>query len=326
MRENGPISALVRVNQSNPIVPTSGRLSLADIHQAIPQGGATVMGDQIAGLTRDYNLPGVSRFTSPENSAADYADVAPEVYHRLAAYQVPPYVPILGLYEVVSADYNVLGAYELLRGGLAAVEALGRNEQNSYIGFTDATAGTIRFAGFSSPNLIAGFQVDWGIPVLSAQPLEIGIQTFYWKDAFGWGSVDRNLVLRVNDINGSTFGGKFQILFAHRQTTATSCGLNDPYAGGMQMAIFQPAVVPVSQTPGTAAPDRFPPLYINSTLSDATPSILLSVPPPIASAFSARVRLLTAASPQVALTRDRLCLNGASQYLMRNGGMSQNVP
>jgi len=326
MRNRDASSALVRVNQNRLPSPRTGRAALADMRELVAEGGASVNTEQMAGLDRDWLVPGMSRWTSPELSAADYSEVDPSIYHELAAYQVPPFVPLLGVYEIVRADYNIVGSYEHLRAGLSVVEALGRNEQASYSGYKNTTAGTISFQGFSAPNIIAGFQIDWGVPELYAQPLEIGIDTYYFKDAFGWGTVDRSLTLRVNDLRGGASGGKFQVLFSHRQTTAQTCGVGTAgvYAGGMQMAIFQPAVVPCSLVMGTGDPERFPPLYISDGDADSLPRITLTVPTSLITNFDARCRLLTAASPQVALLRDRLVLNGASSRWPSSGGQAPN--
>lgn len=273
-------------------------------------GGSAIIEEQIAGLVEEQLVPGLTRWANAEDSAADYANVDPADYHRLAARQVPPIIPLSGEYVVVQADYNLIANYELARSGLGAVEALGRNDQNVYNGTVVANAGTHTFTGFSDPNLIAALQVDWGVALLAAAPFDLGIQTSYFRNGMGWASVDRNVTVRVGSVVGGQFGGSFQIPFAQRMTSAQTCGYTAPaVAGGMQKAIYQPARIPL-QLP-VEFYDRIPPVGVASDELDAVPFLLLTMPPTIAASWSARCRVVSAGSPQLANFRDRLRLNGA---------------
>lgn len=304
---NSPVTALVKRNEgSDPM----SRRGMADMQRAIAAGGAMVFDEEIAGLTQERLVPGVTRLGTVEDSAADYATVAPELYHKLAAMQLPAIIPVLGEYALVQSDFNLFANYELARAGFGVVEAVGRNDQTNYTPTISAADGLVLWENFSDPNLVAGFQIDWGVTLLNAAPFDMEIITQYWKDYAGWASVDRRLTVRASVAEGGMFGGTFQILFAQRLTTAQTCGYTGTSVapGGMQKAIFQPGTIPCA-IPG-AFYTRLPPHFIESTLADATPTIQLNIPANIASAFSARLRLLTAGSPALAMCRDRLHLNG----------------
>jgi hypothetical protein len=270
----------------------------------------------------NFMMPGVGRIQYPEDANADSVIIDPAVLHQMGIYQVPAVIPVDGDFTIFAADYNMMANYQYVKDAMAVVGAAGRNDQQDY-NFVAAsnvfTAGGINVGvqAFSSPNLITGFQIEWGLSILSWAPFTMTLQTHNFKGQH-YQPVDRRVVMRFESAKSGN-GGIFQCLFGQRLTYSDSCGCGGygvysgtgaaySATGGMNKAIVQNAVVP-GQYQSTLGGGIFIPPY-NVVQGEDLPFITLTVPAALASGFSATCHLLTAGSPYMASAREALFLDG----------------
>lgn len=257
----------------------TGMFSMVRTADAVPartydQQGSGAL-EQRVGAPR-FGLPW-PRVISPEDSNADFAKWDADAWNGIADGQLPPIIPISGDYTLLRADYNVLANNQYLRAAADVIGAIGRNDQTDYA-LTTSGGGIFTASSFSSPNLILGFQVEWGLPALNAPMFNMTITTtgFYAEENAGH-SVDRSVTLRIDGNQMS--GGILACVFAARQTSS------NPYAsavGGMNKAIVTPA----------------------RCQSATSPTVIVTVQSNVATNFSGQVHLLSAASPYLASVRD----------------------
>jgi len=269
--------------------------------------------EQQVGQTQ-FSIPNVGRIQSPEDANADAVIFTPEQFQKIGIYQVPPAIMLDGRMTLLAADYNVMANYQYVRAAADVVGAEGRNDQTDYEFLETATAGLF-ISGhgnavtniFSPPNLLLGFQIEWGLSTLQFAPFVMRVHTLDFKGR-SYQSVDRDVKFRVESNGGS--GGVLQFLFGQRMTTAQTCGYGAaPYytaAGGMNKAIVQPAVLPVIND-GADLEYRIVPFEAASV---EQPRIFITVPANLADNFTAVCHLLTAGSPFLAATREALFLDG----------------
>lgn len=274
-------------------------------------------------------IPNLGRIQSPEDSNADGAWADPVELVRNMIVMAPTIIPIDGAIAVFTSDYNTLSNYEYIRRGADDVGAEGRNDQKDYPFIAAGATGnfaagsypdTPGMTPFSSPNLILGVQVEWGLSILDFAPFTMTVKTVNFKGRC-YQPVDRKVTLRFENARSGT-GGIFQLLFAQRLSYNDSCGCGgygaygaaSAYAatGGMQKAIVQPAVVPGQYgDEADAGLVVLPPFSVGSP--NDLPYVQLTIPANLASAFTATCHLLSAASPYLAGMRERLQLDGAPQ-------------
>lgn len=231
---------------------------------------------------RDRLRTSMTRRSAPEIANADRVNIPPEQWFETADLDIDSVVQIDGTYIVVQADYNVLANLQYLRDAAAYLGAVGRNDQSSYV--MTGQSGTWTYQGFSSPNALLGFQVEWGLAPINGAAFNMAVTTSYFNGANGQ-SVNRNFTLRVNPFDSS--GGIFQFLFANR-TQGVSPGYHYDGLGGMNVAIIQPAVL------GS---------YDESV--DNAPLVEIAAPSSLANFLSFNLRPITAASPALAALRER---------------------
>jgi len=268
---------------------------------------------------KDFFIPGVSRLQFPEDANADSVLMSPELLHASPILQIPPVIPVDGEFTVLSADYNMLANYQYVKDAAAVLGAAGRNDQSDYPTVAAGgvfTAGAASTSHFSPPNLIIGFQIMWGLSILSWAPFAMKVATQGFRGQH-YQPLNRNFTLRMDSAKSGN-GGIFQVLFAQRLTYQESCGCggyaaNAPEGasylalGGMNKAIVQNAVIPGSygvEDTESAGTLMFPPYSQPSSFGP--PTIVITVPAALAAGFTATVQLITAGSPYLASMREAL--------------------
>lgn len=282
----------------------------------------------------NFVIPGMGRWQAPEDANADASYMDPLTVHQMGIVQVPPIIPVKGNFTLFSVDYNTLANYKYVKSALNVLGAAGRNDQSDYELLLTANATGLFQAGgaanisglrpFSSPNLVIGFQVEWGLNILNYAPFSMTLRTFNFRGQH-YQQVDRRVVVRfdssqgADDSGSSSNGGVFQVLFGQRLTYNDSCGCGGYWstqpaatyqaAGGMNKAIVQNAVIPGQYGPAIADGAAFMPPYsvINP---DDLPYIQIQIPPNLEDGFAATIHLITAASPFAASLREALFVDG----------------
>lgn len=239
--------------------------------------------EEVALGQEDRVRPFAGRRTTPEAANADLAFINPALWFRTAEIEVDSVIQISGEFTILRADYNVLTNLQYVRSAAEVMGAVGRNDQMTYI--MTGSGGIWNQQAFSSPNMIMGFQVEFGLPVLNAPAFNLQLTTTNFKGFMGQ-DVNRSFTLRVEPSRNA--GGMFQFLFANR-TSGTSEGYHYDGEGGMNVAVVQPAVLG----------------NYDATVVDA-PRIRVTVPSSLDSLISLNLRPITAASPVLASLRERL--------------------
>jgi len=293
--------------------PTSLNTSIVPVGMGSTQrySGQGATEEQRLGQAQ-FPTPQTGRLQAPEDANADMANWDPSQWMKTADWQVPSILQIEGTFTVLAADFNVLANYQYVRAAADDVGSEGRNDQTTYP-FQLTTAGTGIFqAGtaasriFSTPNLVLGFQVEWGVNVLNFQPFNMVIQTFNFIGR-SYQPLNRQITLRMGGSAGFKGGnsGIFQVLFGQRLTSSDTCGYTSTADSGMNKAIVQPAQIPallVTQVPGI------------SVASPADqPFIRLTVPVAVETGFGATLHLLSAASPYLGSMREGLYLDSSPE-------------
>lgn len=228
------------------------------------------------------------RLFSPEDSNSDLALVSPEDWFATAGGAVRGIIPIDGNVTISQSDYNVLSNLQYLRDAAALLGAVGRNDQSTYA-LSMAASGVGTFQQFSSPNMLLGLQIEWGLSMLNATSFYMTVATSNFEGQYGQ-DVNRQFTLRMTPQPGAaSASGIFQFLFANR-TSGTSAGYHYNGLGGMNRAVIQPAVLG----------------DIDDTVVNA-PLLTITVPAALYSYVTIAARPITAASPALANLRER-CL------------------
>jgi hypothetical protein len=197
-------------------------------------------------------------------------------------------IALAGRFTIFQQDFNTMANMGYFRTAAAVVDALGRNDQQSVAAALSAP-GSGKFVAetWSGPNTVLGFQIEWGLSLLNAQPFQMTIHADRW---FGNSlqPLDRKVELRFDqNMSGAGAGGILAFLFASRVTAGQSYGTYSA-AGGMNKAIVQPAVFPAQDGVVLA------------------PRVNVYIPIALESYFSATVHLYTAGSPFLAALREAL--------------------
>jgi len=260
-------------------------------------------------------IPDVGRIQAPEDANADMAlgsyVTNPGGWMSAALFQVPAVIEVEGEFTVFSTDFNVMANYQYVRAGADDVGAEGRNDQTTYQllpvggGSNVYLVGQTGYQPFSAPNLILGFQIEWGVNMLNYQPFTMEVQTFNFRGR-SFQPLDRHFTLRMGGAQGFKGGssGIFQALFAQRLTSSDSCGYVYTANSGMNKAIVQPAIIP-----NIGAPVGYMPGYAVVAAADM-PYIQVKIPIALVGFFGATVHLLSAASPYLAATREAIFMDG----------------
>lgn len=267
---------------------------------------------------RNFQIPNVGRIQTPEDANADMAEGAfvsnPGGWMESALDQCPAVIAVEGDFTVLTADFNVMANFQYVRAAADLIGAEGRNDQNTYQFLNTLgvfTAGSPAAGAFSQPNLILGFQIEWGVELLSFQPFTMEVQTFNFRGR-SYQPVNRHFTLRMGGASGAKGGnaGIFQFLFGQRLTSSDGCGYTYggafPLGGaGMNKAIVQPAHLGLfnNNNSGFALPPFTYEEYLDA------PSIRLTIPASLATAFGATVHMLSVASPFLAATREALFID-----------------
>lgn len=236
---------------------------------------------------RNWRQQAGGRIYAPEAANADIALTDPNEYFASADSSVTGVIALDGELEVVRMDYNSILNMQYIRDAAATIGALGRNDQASYALAAASPVGALTpfvFQAFSSPNLILGFEIQWGITLLNATAFNMDVDTYNFKGQ-NLQVVDRHFQVRTHPTKQA--GGTFQFLFANR-SSGSSPGYYYNGVGGMNLAIVQPAQLPAL-----------------SGLATDAPYLSISVPTALASNVTFYGRVISAASPALANLRER---------------------
>lgn len=210
------------------------------------------------------------------NIAAAIQDQSGDRYHRTEAQKLAPVADLTGAIEVVSMDYSCLGSVAQARLALQQVLATGSYNINSAArtasgtiqDYDDIKSNPIELASYTE-DIALGVQIDWSIALSSYAPFDADIEIF--AVGLHGQNVGRKMTLRFA---GNALGGRLFIPTAYRAATQ------------MDEAQVQPLLYKrAEEVEGT--PPFVGPRIAQITLQDSA----------ISTAFSARVRLLTAFTP-----------------------------
>lgn len=246
---------------------------------------------------------GYSRTIQPEALLGDYPPNAPQ-YVQDRARLIHPFVSWQGDVQIQVVDYNVVGPVGQARAALKTLFTLGRNDQIVYPMVADLAAPGEFVTGrgfqvgpplepqFSAENTVIGVIVDWGVSLLTWAPFSLRIRARNWYGIHGGQRLDRDITLYVDSKTSN--GSSIMIPFAQRLTGATvqpgdlvTPAITPSGLGAMSMAIVQPALLRYQSVDPASA-----------NYSEVRVGPLSGV---IAAAFGASVRLMTVATPGVAL-------------------------
>lgn len=245
------------------------------------------------------------RTSQPEDANADYGDGATlddlKQYFNNAASRIPALVTEDGVLKILNADYNVISNMEYFRQAASVIGALGTNDQKG-VDLADAgwesTLKTLAAGAIASPNFIIGLAFEWSMPKQYAQAFKMQIKTSGFKNFTG-SIVDRDVTIKLGTEAGHDVGGILYLVFAYRNTSASTPGYEYFGQGGMQSAIVSPAYIPPLGTASVPDVD-----WINSVTSN--PGVSVIVPAAVRTPLSVTVRPITAASPALAALRELL--------------------
>jgi len=226
-----------------------------------------------------------TRRTTPEEAPGDLATLDPADYFSSADRLIDGVVQIEGMLTTVRMDFNSLANMAYLRAAADVVSVQGRNDQTGYT-FTTSSGVHTQYA-ISSPNVLLGFQIEWGMSLLNSAPFNMVIDTYNFLGHSGQ-DVNRHFEVRTQGVRGNAIGGIFQFLFASRIQGA-SPGYHYDGVGGMAVPIIQPSYLGDLDESSTDTP------YLRITTPSALDSYLNLI-----------ARPLTAASPALAALRMRL--------------------
>lgn len=241
----------------------------------------------------DYPIGGRSRVFSPEDQLADTSLILPDVLCEHAGDSILPVTAINGGFTWLGGDYPTIANLRQLLSAWKLVATLGRNDNTSYA-LTPNGSGVFSLTAISDPNIILGFQIEWGLSVLNYAPFNLTVATQFFRGA-SYQPVDRTYTLRMDPQSGIGTSGIFTFPFAQRVAASDTCGYTAATRahGTMMQAIVQPAWVGNK----TDAISDLPPVAVST---GGFPTLTITVPSAFNSTLSITCHLLTAASPYLA--------------------------